>query len=135
MPRPPLPSGAADLLARPCHATISCIKPSGQPVSVPTWYLYEDGHILVNMDAGRKRLEWLRHEPRVALSAIDPEDWFTHVSLQGHVTEFVDDPDLVDIDRLARHYTGKPYPNRSRPRVSALIEVDRWHGWGRLKQT
>ena len=64
---------------------------------------------------------------------MDPDNWITHVSLQGRVMEMVDDPDLVDIDRIARHYTGRPYAVRDRPRVTARIDVDRWHGWGRLR--
>lgn len=83
MPKPPLPDAVAELLTRPNHATITSLRASGQPVSVPTWYLYENGRILVNMDEGRKRLEYLRNDPRVALSAMDPEDWVTHVSIQG----------------------------------------------------
>ena len=133
MPKPPLPAPVEELLAEPNYATISSVRPDGQPVSVPTWYLYEDGRILVNMDGGRKRIDHLRKEPRVSLSAMDPADWFTHVSLLGRVVEWVDDVDLVDIDRIARHYTGNPYAVRNRPRVSAWIAVDRWHAWGRLK--
>jgi PPOX class probable F420-dependent enzyme len=133
VPNPPLPQAIAEELAKPWHATISTVRPDGQPVSVPTWYLYEDGRILVNMDAGRKRLAFLRADPRVSLSAMDPEDWVTHISIQGRVTEFVDDPDLHDIDRLARRYTGKPYAVRDRARVSAWIDIYRWHAWGRLR--
>jgi PPOX class probable F420-dependent enzyme len=112
---------------------MSTVRRDGQPVSVPTWYLFEDGRVVVNLDAGRTRLAHLRREPRIALSAMDPEDWITHVSLQGHVVELLDDTDLRDIDRIARHYTGKPYRVRDRPRVTAHVEVDRWHAWGRLK--
>ncbi|MCW4352910.1 PPOX class F420-dependent oxidoreductase [Hoyosella sp. YIM 151337] len=133
MPQPPLPSDAAEMFARPNYATISSVRPDGQPVSVPTWYLFEDGRVLVNMDAGRKRLEYLRSDPRVSVSAMDPDDWITHVSVQGRVVEFADDEGLRDIDRIARHYTGQQYPVRDRPRVSAWIEIDRWHGWGRLR--
>lgn len=134
MPTPPLPPAIAEQLAKPWHATISTVRPDGQPVSVPTWYLYEDGRILVNMDAGRKRLRYLRADPRVSLSAMDPEDWVTHISIQGRVTEFTDDLDLHDIDRLARRYTGKPYGERDRARVSAWIEIEHWHAWGRLQK-
>ncbi|MEE2030586.1 TIGR03618 family F420-dependent PPOX class oxidoreductase [Rhodococcus chondri] len=133
MPKPPLPDAVAELLARPNHATISALRADGHPVSVPTWYIYENGRILVNMDEGRKRLEYLRNDPRVSLSAMDPEDWVTHVSIQGKVAEFADDPDLADIDRLSRHYTGHPYGVRDRKRVSAWIDIDHWHAWGRLK--
>jgi hypothetical protein len=66
---------------------------------------------------------------------MDPDDWITHVSVQGRVAEFVVDEELADIDRLATHYTGKPYPVRDRKRVSAWIEIDTWHGWGSLKQS
>jgi hypothetical protein len=42
---------------------------------------------------------------------------------------------LADIDRLARQYTGRPYPQRDRRRISAWIAVDGWHGWGALKDS
>jgi len=51
------------------------------------------------------------------------------VSLLGRVVSLEDDPDLVDIDRLARRYTDKPFRRRDAKRVSAWIEVDRWHAW------
>jgi hypothetical protein len=39
------------------------------------------------------------------------------------------DPDFDVIDRLSRHYTGEPYPQRDRGRVTAVIEVESWHSW------
>ena len=133
MPKPPLPDDVATFLTRPNYATISVVRPDGQPVSVPTWYLFEQGQVVVNMDAGRKRLDYLRADPRISLSAMDPDNWITHVSLQGRVALMVDDTDLADIDRIARHYTGQPYSVRDRGRITARIDVDRWHGWGRLR--
>ena len=81
------------------------------------------------MDAGRKRIEYLRQDPRVSFTVMDPQDWVTHISVQGKVVEWQDDPDLADIDRIARHYTGQSYATRDRPRVTARIGIDRWHGW------
>jgi len=130
MPTPPLPDDVSTLLAQPNPAVITTVRPDGQPVSVATWYLVEGDRILVNMDEGRKRLEYLRADPRVTLTALKDGDWYTHVSVQGRVVELSADPELVDIDRLSTHYTGQPYPNRERARVSAWIAVDRWHGWG-----
>jgi PPOX class probable F420-dependent enzyme len=134
VPKPPLPDDVTSLLEKPYLAVIASVRSDGQPVSVPTWFLLEDGRVLVNMDEGRKRLEYLRNEPRVSVTVYDPNDPVTHVSLQGRVVELVDDPELVDIDRLARRYVGKRYHNRERGRVSAWIEIDRWHGWGALEQ-
>jgi hypothetical protein len=60
--------------------------------------------VLVNMDEGRKRLEHMRHDPRVALDLLDESDWYTHVRMTGHVEELREDTELADIDRLARQY-------------------------------
>jgi hypothetical protein len=57
------------------------------------------------------------------------------VTLIGHVVEMRDDEDLADIDRLSRHYLGQPYAQRDRRRVSAWIEIDRWHGWGSFRDS
>src|ERR1700761_5090315 len=118
MPKPPLPEAAVAMLGKPNPAVISTLRRDGAPVTVATWYLWEDGRILVNMDEGRKRLEHLRRDPRVALDVLDESDWYTHISITGHVDELRDDPDLADIDRISRHYTGNPYAQRDRGRVS-----------------
>jgi PPOX class probable F420-dependent enzyme len=130
MPKPPLPEQVRELLAKPNPAVITAVRADGQPVSVATWYLLVGERILVNMDAERKRLDYLREDPRVTLTVLDEAGWYTHVSMQGRVVEMEDDPTLDDIDRLSTHYTGKSYPNRERKRISAWIEIDHWHGWG-----
>jgi PPOX class probable F420-dependent enzyme len=126
----PLPDKLRDLLAKPNPAIIATLRPDGQPVTVATWYLLDGDRILVNMDEGRKRLDYLRHDPRVSLTVLDGDDWYSHVSLQGRVVELVEDTDLSDVDRLSRHYRGRAYPVRRRKRYSARIEIDRWHAWG-----
>ncbi len=133
MPRPPLPDDVIALLVQPNPAVITSNRQDGQPVSVATWYLWQDGRVLVNMDESRKRLEYLRSDSRVSLTVLAADDWYTHVSLQGRVVEMLADDDLVDIDRISAHYTGNPYRVRDRRRVSAWIDVDRWHGWGAVK--
>ena len=134
MPTPPLPDRVVELLRRPNPAVMATVAADGRPVTVATWYLLEDdGCVLLGLDAERARLKHMRHDPRVSLTVLAAEDWYTHVSLQGRVVSIVDDEGLRDIDRLSRHYTGKPYSNRQRPRVSARMEIDRWHGWGGLR--
>ena len=126
-----LPDDVRDLLAKPNPAVITTLGKDGRPVSVATWYVLDRDRILVNMDEGRKRLDHLRRDPRVSLTALDEAGWYTHVSLQGRVVEMADDVDLEGIDRIARHYTGAPYRTRDRKRVNAWIEIDTWHGWGK----
>jgi PPOX class probable F420-dependent enzyme len=121
-------------LRKPNPAVMATLAKDGRPVTVATWYLLEDdGRILVNLDAERVRLGHLRRDPRFALDAIDHADWYTHVALQLVGTEFSDDTDLADIDALSRQYTGAPYGERSRPRVSVRADISSWMAWGSLR--
>ncbi|MDT6982419.1 PPOX class F420-dependent oxidoreductase [Streptomyces lusitanus] len=135
MSKPPLPPEAQELLRKPNPCVMATLRSDGTPVSTPTWYLWEDGRVLVNLDEGRVRLRHLQRDPRVTLTVLDADNWYTHVTLIGRVAEMHDDEDLSDIDRLSRHYGGDAYPNRERRRVSAWVEVERWHGWGAMKDS
>ncbi|MGP4018862.1 PPOX class F420-dependent oxidoreductase [Saccharopolyspora sp. 5N708] len=131
MPNEAMPPDVLELLSRPNPAVIATVNAEGAPITVATWYLWDGGKVLVNMDSSRVRLKHLRADPRVSLTVLDNEDWYRHISLRGRVVSLEDDPDLTDIDRLAQHYRNEPYPVRDQPRVSAWIEVDSWHSWGR----
>ena len=136
MPKPPLPDDVLALLREPNPAVVAVLMPSGNPMSVATWYLVEDdGTVLLNMDAGRARLGWIRERPHVSLTALKEGEWYTHVSVRGPIVRWEEDEAkaLADIDRLSIHYSGEPYNNRERPRVSAWLQVDHWHGWGGAK--
>ncbi len=134
MPNPPLPERVVELLRRPNPAVMATVAADGRPVTVATWYLLEDdGRVLLGLDAARARLEHMRRDPRISLTVLDGDDWYTHVSVQGRVVSIVDDEGLRDIDRISRHYTGGPYADRERPRVTAHVEVERWHAWGELR--
>ncbi|GEL48182.1 PPOX class F420-dependent enzyme [Cellulomonas hominis] len=131
MPTPPLPPDAVELLRRPNPAVMATLRADGAPASAATWYLWQDdGRVLLNLDATRVRLGHLRRDPRVSLTVLDAESWYTHLTLVGRVVELREDHGLADIDRLSRHYGGQPYADRTSPRWSAVVEVERWHGWG-----
>ena len=117
-----------EFLNKPNPAVIASIRPDGFPMTVATWYDWQDGLILVNMRDSRSRLRWMRLNPKVSLTVLD-ENWYRHVSLYGNVVKIADDVDLRDIDRLSRRYGGAPFANRAAKRVSAWIEPLGWHGW------
>ena len=131
----PLPDDVKVLLTKPNPAVMATLRKDGQPVSVATWYLFEDDKILLNMDESRVRLSHLRRDPRVSLTVLKEGAWYTHVSVQGRVVELSADEGLVDIDRLSTHYTGKPYSSRTNARLSAWVEIETWHGWGATRQS
>jgi PPOX class probable F420-dependent enzyme len=129
VPRVPVPPEVDEFLARPNPAVVATLRPDGSPHTVPTWYDWEDGRVLLNMEVTRLRLAHMHRDPRVAVTALWDESWYRHVSLIGRVASIEDDPELVDIDRLAQRYTGRPFSRRDAKRVSAWVEPERWHGW------
>jgi nitroimidazol reductase NimA-like FMN-containing flavoprotein (pyridoxamine 5'-phosphate oxidase superfamily) len=76
MPEPPVPAEFSALLSNPNPCVIGLVKRDGAPITVATWYLWEDGRVLVNMDKGRKRLDYLRADPRVSLTMLDGNRWY-----------------------------------------------------------
>ncbi|HEX5619733.1 MAG TPA: PPOX class F420-dependent oxidoreductase [Solirubrobacteraceae bacterium] len=130
MPNTPVPQELAEFLAQPNPSVIGTMDPDGSPHTAATWYLWEDGRVLVNMASTRKRLDHLRRDPHASLTVMGRgDDWYRQVTLRGRVAEIADDPDLEGIDRLCTHYMGSPYSARDQERVNAWIEVESWYGW------
>jgi PPOX class probable F420-dependent enzyme len=129
MPKPPVPSSLEPFLSEPNPSVIASHEPDGSPHTAATWYLWEDGRVLVNMDATRKRLENMRADPRVCITVMGKDNWYQQVTIKGRIAEIADDTDLGGIDRLSTHYTGDPYARRDQKRVNAWIEVESWYGW------
>jgi PPOX class probable F420-dependent enzyme len=129
VPQVPVPHEVDEFLSHPNPAVIATLRGDGSPHTVPTWYDWEDGRALLNMDESRLRLRFMRRDPRASLTVLDEESWYRHVSLIGRIVSIADDPDLTDIDRLALRYTGKPFRRREAKRVSAWLEPEQWHTW------
>src|SRR3954449_234120 len=124
MAKPPLPRAIQQFLSAPNPAVMATLQADGTPNTAATWYLWEHGRVLVNLDEGRMRLEHIRRDPHVAITVLGKEDWYHQVTLRGRVVSIEDDRDLADIDRISTFYMGQPYGARDRGRVSAWIEVD-----------
>jgi PPOX class probable F420-dependent enzyme len=129
MPKVPIPDEVSEFLCRPNPAVVASLRRDGSPHTVPTWYDWSEGLILLNMDETRLRLEHMRRDPRIALTVLDADSWYRHISLIGEVVSIEDDVELADIDRLALRYTGRPFRTRDKRRVSAWMRPERWHGW------
>jgi PPOX class probable F420-dependent enzyme len=127
VPRAPLPENLVEFLKQPHAAVIATVRSDGAPYSAATWYDWEGGKVLVNMDFERLRLSHMRRDPRVAITVLDIMDWYRAVTVLGRVVELHDDEGLADIDRLSMRYRGEAYWNRDRKRVTALIEPELWH--------
>src|ERR671934_1145325 len=112
MPRVPVPNDVDEFLAQPNAAVIATLRPDGSPHTAATWYDWDDGRVLLNMDASRVRLGYMRRDPRVSLTVIDLEQWYRQVTLMGRVVSIEDDPDLPDNDRPPPPHTRRQKPQR-----------------------
>ena len=124
-----MPPDVEEFLRKPNPAVVATLRPDGSPHTAATWYDWEDGLVLLNMDESRLRLRFLRRDPRAALTVLDADSWYRHVSLLGRVVRIEDDAELRDIDRLALRYTSQPFRRRDSKRVSVWLRPDRWHRW------
>jgi PPOX class probable F420-dependent enzyme len=129
MPRLPLPPDIDEFLRRPNPAVVASLRGDGSPHSVPTWYAWDGERILLNMDESRLRLRYMRADPRIALTVLDDDGWYRHVSLLGTITSLDEDGGLRDIDQLALHYTGNAFRTRDHRRFSARVAIETWHAW------
>jgi PPOX class probable F420-dependent enzyme len=110
------------------------LGPDGSPQSTPVWGSTDGTHVIVNSAKGRAKDRNVRSDPRVALSATNPEDPYEAVEIKGKVVDIVDGQPAEDgIDDLAEKYLGqRPYPYRSpgEQRVIYKIEPTYIGGYG-----
>ena len=129
MPRVPVPPEIDAFLTRPNPAVVATVSPGGAPHTDATWYDWENGRVLLNMDESRLRLHYLRENPAVALTVLGEDSWYAQVTLLGRVVSIEEDPELADIDRLSIRYRGEPYHRRDARRVTAWMQPERWSSW------
>lgn len=129
MPLVPVPPEVDAFLARPNPAVVATVSPTGEPHTAATWYDWDDGRVLLNMDESRLRLRYMRQNRAVALTVLGEGNWYAQVTLLGRVVSIEEDPELADIDRLSIRYGGHPFHDREAKRVSAWMEPDRWTAW------
>ena len=129
MPAVPVPPEIDAFLAAANPAIVATVSPRGTAHSAATWYDWEDGRVLLNMDETRLRLSYLRANPSVSLTVLALTDWYRHVTLLGSVVSITEDESLLDIDRLSVRYTGHPYRDRESRRFTAWMQPERWTAW------
>ena len=66
MPRVPVPPEIDAFLAQPNPAIVGTVRPDGAPHTAATWYDWEDGRVLLNMEDTRVRLGYMRANPQVS---------------------------------------------------------------------
>jgi len=132
------------LLDNPVTAVVSVTGGDGRSNLTPVWFDYEGDLVLLNLATHRKKVDWLRKQPRATFALVNPGNAYHWVSIKATVEREIseDDPQegrrvTAQLDRIWTKYTGNapPYglrdPSIDERRVLFELKVDRVATFGR----
>jgi PPOX class probable F420-dependent enzyme len=122
----------AKLLKDKNFAFIATLMPDGSPQITPVWIDMDKNTntILVNTASGRKKLDNISRDPRVAISVANQLNPYEMVAIRGEVVQ--QDTNSADehIDKLAKKYLDLdkyPFRTPNEKRVVLKIKPDKIH--------
>jgi len=129
-----IPPEFLDLVTtKKAFANLATVMPNGRPQVTPVWFDFDGKYLRVNSARGRVKDKNMRHDPRVALSILDPDNPYRYLEIRGRVIKITEDGAVEHTDLLARKYLGVERNPSRRPhqvRVMYIIEPRRVAGQG-----
>ena len=94
----------------------------------PVWAELDGDDIVFNTAEGRVKAKNLRRDPRIALSAIDPDNYYHAVLIRGRVTEITEEGADEHINLMAKKYMDvDEYPYHRPGEVRLRVRVEPEH--------
>ena len=120
-----IPDGVRELLKGTVFWHLATINKDGSAQSTPVWADVDDGHVIVNTAIGRRKWKNAKRDPRIVLSATNPENPYTWVEIRGRVVEFVEGDEADrSINALCKKYTGQdPYPWKAPGEQRVILRI------------
>ncbi len=125
-----LPEPVKKILKDKTHGHVTTFNPKGTPQVTLVWLDVDGDDVVFNTAEGRVKPRNLRNDPRIVISAQDPNNPRSYVVFYGNATVSEVDAD-EHIDRLANRFLGTDkYPFRSpgEQRLIVRTKVDRIGG-------
>jgi PPOX class probable F420-dependent enzyme len=122
-----LPDTAKDILSKQTFAHLATLMPDGSPQVTPVWVDYEGDQVVINTAEGRTKPRNMRNDPRVALSATDPDNPYEAVIIRGRVADMTHEGADEHIDLMAKKYLGQdkyPFRQSGEQRVKVYIQPE-----------
>jgi PPOX class probable F420-dependent enzyme len=129
----PVPESHKDLFQKKAFGSFTTLMPDGSPQTTPVWVDFADGKVIVNTALGRQKDKNVRHDPRVAITLIDPENPYRYLEIRGQVYEITQDGATAHIDKMAKKYMGVdkyPYAQPGEQRVLFKISPQKFNTMG-----
>jgi PPOX class probable F420-dependent enzyme len=110
----------------PFAAVVTTLRKDGSPHSTIVWVDEVDGNLLFNTAEGRAKPRYLREDPRVSLTILDPNDMFRWLAVNGR-SELSTEGAREQIDKLSKKYLGQDeYPwYKGEQRVNVLVKPEK----------
>jgi PPOX class probable F420-dependent enzyme len=119
-----IPENFRDIFAKKAFAHLATVSPDGAPQVTPVWVDYDGTHVRINTARGRVKDKNLQRNPKVALSAQDPDNPYRYVQVRGRVVEMTEKDADAHIDALSKKYTGRDkYANRRPGEVRVIVKI------------
>jgi len=128
-----VPESHKDLFQKPAFGSFTTLMSDGSPQTTPVWIDFLDGKVIVNTALGRQKDKNVRHDPRVAVTLIDPENPYRYLEVRGRVDEITTDGAEQHIDKMAKKYLGAdkyPFAKPGEQRVLFKITPDKFSVMG-----
>lgn len=112
------------LFEGPNYGHLATVMPDGSPHSVPVWVGLEGDRVVFFTQEGSQKARNLERDARCAISITDQENPYRSARVRGRLVETLSGEAAFEvIDRIARRYTGEPFPMRSG--IVFVIEPER----------
>jgi PPOX class probable F420-dependent enzyme len=119
-----IPENFRDIFAKKAFAHLATVGRDGAPQVTPVWVDYDGTHVRINTARGRVKDKNLQRNPKVALSAQDPDNPYRYVQVRGRVVEMTEKDADAHIDALSKKYTGRDkYANRQPGEVRVIVKI------------
>ena len=89
----------------PFVGVVTTLRPDGSPHSTVVWVDEDGGDVLFNTAEGRAKPRYLRADPRVAITMVDPADQYRWISVSG-IAELTAEGAREHVDTMAKKYLG-----------------------------
>lgn len=110
-----IPESYRDLLERPVVVSLATVSPSGQPQVTPVWVDYDGTYVRVNSARGRQKVGNMTARSQVTVLAVDPDNPYRWLQVQGSVEQITEDGAVDHINQLSLKYTGEPDYYKNNP--------------------
>jgi PPOX class probable F420-dependent enzyme len=122
-----------DIFDKKTFCYVATVGKDGTPQVTPVWCEFDGTHLVFNTARGRVKDKNLAKNPRVSVTAADPDNPYRYVQVRGRVAEITEQGADAHIDKMAKKYIGQDrYPWKKPDEVRMIVKIvpERVQGMG-----